>query len=213
MHNRVWNIRTRAAVAIAASVITLASGGTQAIASPAHAAASSSSPTINITQGQFELVLPNAQDGKSTKARPGDNVTAFHGFSTFKSITIQSQGFDLKGTIKGKLRSHDFKKMYQVYNLPSSSGWKLWVIDYKKDTSQSVLKQTFQQEQLIDVNIDIQFSVSAAALRGVSTLRIGFETMRLQLNGVTKDFTVVNGASGGAQDQNGDDVPVDFEPV
>jgi len=55
--------------------------------------------------------------------------------------------------------------------------------------------------------------VSAAALRGVSTLRIGFETLRLNFNGTTKDFTVVNGASGGAKDQNNNDVPVDFEPV
>ena len=130
-----------------------------------------------------------------------------------QNIVIQSQGFDLEGRIQGRLRTYNFKSLWQVYNLPSSSGWKVWSVSFKKDSSQSVLKETFRQEQLIDVNIDITFRVSAAALHGVSTLRIGFETLRLQLNGTTKDFTVVNGASGGAKDQDGDDVPIDFEPI
>jgi len=164
---------------------------------------------IDVTHGQFNAILPATR----TNGTAADDVTAFHGFSTFQSLTIQSQGFDLEGRIQGRLRSYNYKALWQVYNLPSSSGWKVWVLSFKKDTSQSVLKQTYLSEQLIDVNIDIKFRVSAANLRGVSTLRIGFETLRLNFNGTTKDFTVVNGASGGAKDQNNNDVPVDFEPV
>lgn len=211
MHRRAWKVRAQAAVAIAASIVAFAAGGTLAAAGPASA---SSAPAIDVSQGQFSLILPNAQVGKSARALAApDSVTAFHGFSTLRSITIQSQGFDLEGRIQGRLRSHNFKSLWQVYNLPASSGWKLWVLKYKQDSSQSVLKETFRDEQLIDVNIDIKFKVSAAALRGVSTLRIGFETLRLELNGTTKDFTVVNGDSGGGKDQNGNDIPVDFEPV
>ena len=214
MYSRAWKIRARTAVAIAASVMAMAAGAALAVASPASAAGSSSSPTIDITQDAFSLIVPNAQVGKSTKAlAAADSVTAFHGFSTFKSIKIQSQGFDLEGSIKGTLRSHNFVSLWQVYNLPKSSGWKVWTVSFKKDTSQSVLKETFHQEELIDVTIDIRFRISAAALNGVSTLRIGFETLRLQLDGETKDFTVVNGDSGGAKDQNNNDIPVDFEPV
>jgi hypothetical protein len=214
MHNRAWKIRARTAVAIAASVMAMAAGGTLAATGPASAAGSASAPAINVAQDQFSLILPDARAGKSTSALAApDSVTAFHGFSSFRSITIQSQGFDLEGRIQGRLRSHNFKSLWQVYNLPASSGWKVWVLNYKKDTSQSVLKETFHEEELIDVNIDIRFKVSAAALRNVSTLRIGFETLRLELNGTTKDFTVVNGDSGGGKDQDGNDVPVDFEPV
>ena len=214
MRNRAWKIRARAAVAIAASVMAMAAGGTLAVASPASAAGSKSSPAIEVTHGQFNLILPNARVGNSTRAvAADDSVTAFHGFSTFKSIKIQSQGFDLEGTIQGTLRSHNFVSLWQVYNLPKSAGWKVWSVSFKKDASQSVLKETFHQEELIDVTINIKFKVSAAALNGVSTLRIGFETLRLQLDGETKDFTVVNGDSGGAKDQNGGDIPVDFEPV
>ncbi|GGQ61344.1 hypothetical protein [Couchioplanes azureus] len=213
MHDRAWKIRARAAVAVAAGVLALVAGGAQAAASPAGAADSSSSPAIQITQSPFELVLPGAQAGKSAKVPADGSVTAFHGFSTFRSIKIESQGFDLEGRIQGRLRSHNFESLWQVYNLPSSSGWNLWVLKFKQDTSQSVLKETFHREELIDVNIDIRFRVSAAALRNVSTLRIGFETLRLELDGETKDFTVVNGASGGGRDQNGNEVPVDFEPV
>jgi len=212
MHTRAWRACARAAVAITVGALALAAGGMQAVASPAGAASSSGSTVINLTNGEFNLIVPNAGVGRSTKLADS-NVTAFHGFSTFKSVTIQSQGFDLEGTIHGRLRTYDYTSLWQVYNLPSSSGWSAWVFNFKHDTSQSVLKETFRDEQLIDVNIDIKFKVSAAALRGVSTLRIGFETLRLQLDGTTKDFTVVNGASGGAKDQNNNDVPVDFQPV
>jgi len=210
MNNRAWKACTRAAVALAVSAMTLAAGGTAASAAPAGAVGAPNSAAIDVSHGPFNLILPNSRIGHSTAA---DEVTAFHGFSTFQSLTIQSQGFDLEGRIQGRLRSYNYKALWQVYNLPSSSGWKVWVVSFKKDTSQSVLKQTYLSEQLIDVNIDIKFRVSAANLRGVSTLRIGFETLRLNFNGTTKDFTVVNGASGGAKDQNNNEVPVDFEPV
>src|SRR5690349_17806536 len=157
MHNRAWKVRARAAIAIAASIMALAAGGTLAAASPAVAAGPSSAPTIDVSQGQFSLILPNARVNGAGKLAAADNVTAFHGFSTLRSITIQSQGFDLEGRIQGRLRSHNFKSLWQVYNLPASSGWKLWVLKFKQDSSQSVLKETFRDEQLIDVNVDIKF--------------------------------------------------------
>ena len=206
MRNPMWRVVARTMAAITASVMA----GALALAGPAHATGSPSSPVIDLTNGQFNVILSNPRVAKLAAA---DNVTAFHGFSSMQNIVIQSQGFDLEGRIQGRLRTYNFKSLWQVYNLPSSSGWKVWSVSFKKDSSQSVLKETFRQEQLIDVNIDITFRVSAAALHGVSTLRIGFETLRLQLNGTTKDFTVVNGASGGAKDQDGDDVPIDFEPI
>jgi hypothetical protein len=209
MYNRAWRKCARTAVAIVLSAMALVAGETAASAGPVGA---SSSSTIDVTNGQFDLILPDVQAGRSTVLADGQ-VTAFHGFSSLRSLKIESQGFDLEGTIKGRLRSHNFESLWQVYNLPKSSGWKVWVASFKKDSSQSVLKETFRDEQLIDIEIDIKFKVSAAALRGVSTLRIGFETLRLQLNGTTKDFTVVNGASGGGKDQNNNDIPVDFEPV
>lgn len=210
MRHRAWRVCARTAVAIATSVAALAVGGTLAVASPASATGSPSSSVIDITNGQFAVILSDARVGKLAAA---ENVTAFHGFSTMQNLTIQSQGFDLEGRIYGRLRSHNFTSLWQVYNLPKSAGWKVWALSFKKDASQSVLKETFRREQLIDVTIDIKFRVSAAALHGVSSLRIGFETLRLQLDGTTKDFTVVNGASGGARDQDGDEVPIDFEEL
>ncbi|WP_206793913.1 hypothetical protein [Amycolatopsis sp. MtRt-6] len=210
MRNRAWKTCTRTAVALAVSALTLTTGAAVASAAPAGTVAQSSAAALDVSHGRFDLVLPDARTARTVA---DDEVTAYHGFSTFQSLTIQSQGFDIEGRIQGRLRSYNFKSLWQVYNLPSSSGWKVWVASFKKDTSQSVLKETFRSEQLIDINIDIKFKVSAANLRGVSTLRIGFETLRLNFNGTTKDFTVVNGASGGAKDQNNNDVPVDFEPV
>ncbi|MFE3175770.1 hypothetical protein ACFXPA_36440 [Amycolatopsis sp. NPDC059090] len=204
MENRAWKACARAAVAIAVGVLALTTGVTAASAAPR-------SSVIDVTQGPFDLVLANTGARAATPA--DDPITAFHGFSTFQKLVIQSQGFDLEGEIHGRLRSYNFKALYQVYNLPSSDSWKVWVFSFKHDSSRSVLKETYRNEQLIDVNIDLKFHVAAANLRGVSSLRIGFETLRLQFNGTTKDFTVVNGASGGAKDQNNNDVPVDFQQV
>jgi hypothetical protein len=210
MRNRLWR-PARNAVAVAVGIAAFVAGGALAVAGPASAAGSPSSSVIDISNGQFNVIVTNARVAKPAAAE--DNVTAFHGFSTFQNLTIQSQGFDLEGRIQGTLRSYNFESLWKVYNLPKSSGWKVWSVSFKKDTTQSVLKETFRREELIDLQIDIKFKVSAAALHGVSTLRIGFETLRLQLDGTTKDFTVVNGASGGAKDQDGDDVPIDFEPL
>jgi hypothetical protein len=211
MRNRLWRACARIAVAITASVVAVAAGGTLTAVSPASAASSSRTPVIDVTNGGFNVILSNPRVGGLAAAE--GNVTAFHGFSSFQKLTIQSQGFDLNGRIHGKLRSYDFKSLWTVYNLPKSSGWKVWSLSFKKDTSQSVLKETFRREQLIDIDIDIEFKVSAAALRGVSTLRIGFETLRLQLDGTTKDFTIVNPESGGAKDQDGKDIPIDFQEI
>jgi hypothetical protein len=210
--------RISAALAVAGAAFMLAAPATPAaaavVASPAGVAGSSSSPMIDVTHGQFNLIVPNARVGNSPTALAIENpITAFHGFSSLQTLTIQSQGFDLEGRITGRLRSHNYEAIYQVYNLPKASKWDLWGISFKKDQSQSVLKQTWGTSQLVDLNVDLSFRVAAADLRGVSTLRIGFETLRLTLNGTTKDFTVVNGASGSAVDQSGNDIPVDFEPI
>ncbi|MBB1158444.1 MULTISPECIES: hypothetical protein [Amycolatopsis] len=187
-------------VAIAVGVLALTAGAAAASASPAGGSA------LDAVHSRFDPV--------ARPAAPLDgDVTAFHGFSTLQNLVVQSHGFDLEGEIHGRLRTFNFKSLWQVYNLPSSDSWKIWVVSFKHDSSRSVLKEVFHSEQLIDVNIDVKFRVSAANLRGVSSLRIGFETLRLQLDGQTKDFTVVNGASGGAKDQNNNDVPVDFQQV
>jgi hypothetical protein len=204
--------RLSAVLAVASAAFVLAAPASAAtVASPAGAAGSA---TIDVTHGQFNRILPKARVGDSASALAIDNpITAFHGFSSLQTITIQSQGFDLEGRINGRLRSHNYEAIYQVYNLPRSSKWDLWGISFKRDTSQSALKQTWGTSQLVDLNIDLSFRVAAADLRGVSTLTIGFETLRLTLNGTTKDFTVVNGASGGAVDQSGNEIPVEFEPI
>jgi hypothetical protein len=207
MHSRAGKIRN--AVAVAAGVLALA-GGTLTGASPASAASPSSSTVINVTNDGFTILLSN---GRIANRAAAENVTAFHGFSSFKNIVIQSQGFDLEGTIRGTIRTHDYRAIYNVYNVPYSAGFSVWGTRFKADASRGVLKKTFEDSNTISLAIDMKFKVSAANLRGVSSLRVGFETLRLQVNGTTKDFSVVNGESGGAKDQNNNDIPVDFEEI
>lgn len=207
MRKRTWRITAGMTVAIAASIVTVLAGGAQAIASPATITPISQAPLSPVVSS-LQLRTSN---GYSVTADAG--VTAFHGFSTFKGIKIESRGVDIDGYITGKLRSYSFESLWKVYNLPKSSGWSVWVLNFKQDKSQSVLKETFRKEELQDIDVNMHFVVKADALRNVSFLRLGFETLRLQLDGQTKDFTVVNSASGGAQDQSGNNIPVDFQPV
>ncbi|MDR7277147.1 hypothetical protein [Catenuloplanes atrovinosus] len=205
MRSRAGKVRN--AVVVSASVLAL-TGGALTAPSPASAASPAEVSIINVTNDGFTILLPDNRAGSRVAT---ENVTAFHGFSSFKNIVIQSQGFDLEGTIRGTIRTHDYRALYDVYNLPYSAGFSVWGARFKADASRSVLKKTFEESNTVDVVIDIKFKVSAANLNGVSTLRVGFETLRLQVAGTTKDFTVVNGESGGAKDQNNNDIPVDFE--
>lgn len=168
----------------------------------------------------FTLMLPDVDFAESFLARhdflareADSKITAFHGFSTFKGIKIESSGFDVDGVIKGRVRSHNFVKLYEVYNLPSSSSWGVWALKFKADKTQSELKQTFQEEDEEDIYIDMRFSAKAKDLGGVSFLRVGFETIKLRLGGVEKNFTVANPASGGGRDEDNNEIPVDFEPI
>ncbi|MEU5694572.1 hypothetical protein [Actinosynnema sp. NPDC020468] len=140
-------------------------------------------------------------------------VAAFHGFSSFKGITIESSGFDLDGELDGTLTGYSYEAIYDVYNLKHSESWKAWVVSFKKDSSQDVLQKTFGETAQIKLHFRLGFHVKAKDLRGVARLRIGFETLRLTFNGTSKDFTVINGSSGGGKDQNDKDIPVEFEPV
>src|SRR5689334_6591157 len=82
MHRRAWSVCARAAVAIAAGVMALAAGGTAVSASPAGAAGAPSSSAIEVSNGQFNVILRDARAGRVAAGE----VTAFHGFSTLRSI-------------------------------------------------------------------------------------------------------------------------------
>lgn len=139
-------------------------------------------------------------------------VTASHSFRSFRAITIKSQGVDIEGTVKIQVRTFDYRILWQVYNLPSMSGWNEWVGKFSQDSSHTAVKQAIQTDVMIDIDVEIKFKVAASALEGVSTLRVGFETLLLQLDGTAMAFPVVNTASGGAKDQNNRTIPVEFEP-
>lgn len=171
-------------------------------------------------QEAYELILPDVELSTFVQAfdflakeEPDSKVTAFHGFSTFKGIKIESSGFDVEGTLKGTVKSCSFVRLYQVYELPSSESWGVWALKFKKDKTQSELKQTFSDEEPQDFSVDMKFSAKANVLGGVSLLRIGFETIKLKLAGVEKSFRVVNPASGSGRDEHGNEIPVDFEEI
>ncbi|WP_406629962.1 hypothetical protein [Amycolatopsis sp. WGS_07] len=207
MNNRAWKACTRTAAAIAVSVLALTTGAAAASAAPPG---SSPSSGIKVTHGRFDLVVPV---GRARPAAPAGEITAFHGFSSFQTFVLQSHGVDLDGTIEGDLWTYNYKALWQVYNLPSSDSWKVWGFRFSHDSNRSVLKNTYLNQEQHHFHVSAHFTIKAADMQGVSSLRIGFETLRLQLDGTTKDFTVVNSSSGGAKDDKDHDIPIHFDPI
>jgi hypothetical protein len=204
VRNRMWRFCARTVVATTVTAVTLG-GGALAFASPASAAVP---PIIKVTNGEFEIVLP---DGGVGTLAAEDDVTGSTGFGALVDIVIQPGDFDLEGEIHGTLRTYDFRSMWEVYTLDPSDGLDRWIDSFRSDSGQEVLKETLRQELELEVTIHLTFRVAAADLDGVARLRIGFDVLRLEFESDTKDFMILNEAGGGAKDQDGNDVPVDME--
>jgi hypothetical protein len=209
VRNRMWRFCARTAVAITATAVTL--GGAVAIASPATAA---DLPAVEVTNGEFEIILPGAGAGAQMAQ---EAVKGSTGFGSLTNVTVESEGFDLEGEINGRLRTYDFRSIWEVYNLSQSSGISVLIPIFSSKSNSTELKETFRREQEVELNLNISFRIKAADMQGVSRLKIGFQILRLEFEGDIKDFMVLNGASGGAQDQDSDFVPidmdVDFQPI
>lgn len=163
----------------------------------------------------FALVVP--QRANLETALVGgehDKIEVYSGQRAVKNygITVQGSGAWAKGRIAGSIQAYDYEALYQVYNVPSSRSVDYWFVKYRQDVSQGELKKTFESSQTTTLNYSLEFEIQGNDF-GVSSVLITYQVIRLQLDGVTKDFVTTNSDNSGAVNPDGSTYPGGFKPV
>jgi hypothetical protein len=156
------------------------------------------SPTYH-PMDEEEALLGGA--GNSTT---NEQITAATGYTKAQQYGIGAtgSGSTVYGTITGTLKSNEYKKIYKVYNVPSSksSGW--WVFKYQSDTNRGELKQTFNDSKEIDQDYTLNFSITGNDY-GINQIYVYYGTIQLKYKKLTKQYVVTNPASASAADPSG----------
>ncbi|MEM7218011.1 MAG: hypothetical protein AAF515_06570 [Pseudomonadota bacterium] len=164
------------------------------------------------------LVVPHHHvlEGHVLAATTGDHqkIQAYSGTKAIKNygITVQGSGVTGQGEVSGSLVTYDYKALYDVYNLKQSDHRKYWFVSYSKDTSHDELKKTFEKSKTLTTNYDFKFTIQGNDY-GVNSVFITLEVIRLEMDGVTKDFVVNNSSSLGANNADGSAYQGEFKAV
>jgi hypothetical protein len=143
-----------------------------------------------------------------------DNLQVYRGKSIAKrfGVGVIGSGASAKGKISGTYKGYDYQAAYQVYNLPSSTSAKYWFITYSKSTDNSELRKTFENENTTNLNYELEFTLTGND-RGITSVFIYYEVIRIKFNGETKDFVATNPQSSGAVSPDGSPYPGGFTPI
>lgn len=144
--------------------------------------------------------------------QPDSRIIDYHGTVYVHKLRIEAVNAEVEGKINGKLSSFDYRSIYDVYNLDHSDGYEQWISEFKKDSNQDGLRIANAGSSQIQAAIDIKFTIKPLVDR-IASIAIGFETLRLQVNGTVKDYIISNPRSGSGMGSNGNRYPVAFEPV
>ncbi len=150
----------------------------------------------------------------AASATSGEKVEAYKGFRSVSalSVTVEGPGSWAKGRIKGRIETYEWEKIYQVYNLPKSESADYWFINYRKDSSQSELKETNGKTVTQGYDVDFEFSIEGNAF-GITSVLVGYTAIRLDYEGTTKIYTIPNPPSAGAVTPDGAPYPGGFKPA
>lgn len=122
------------------------------------------------------------------------------------------KGQSVKGQIAGSYTGYDYKALYKVYNLPPSTSAKYWFITYSRSSSTSELKKVNEESHTTSLSYDLEFELQGND-HGITSVFIYYETIRLKINGQTKDYVVTNPQSSGAVSPDGSPYPGGFTPI
>ncbi|WP_157571436.1 hypothetical protein [Kocuria rosea] len=182
--------------------------------------------TLELQQAGFGAALSGTMEGSQVRdvlADPAiaaliedtpDNLQVYRGKSVAKryGIGVQGSGAKAKGRISGTFTGYDYTRAYQVYNLPSNTSAKYWFITYSRSSNNSALKEVAGTANTTRLNYNLEFELTGND-RGITSVFIYFETIRLKFNGQTKDFVVTNPESSGAAAPDGTPYPGGFTPI
>jgi len=165
------------------------------------------------TPGQLDQMLADPDLANALEDTP-DNVQIYRGRTIAKrfGVAVQGSGARARGRITGAFITYDYTAAYQVYNLPRSTAAKYWFITYSRSSNNSELRKVAENSVTGRVNYDLSFELQGND-RGITSVYIFYEVIRMKLNGTTKDFVVANPQSSGAVTPDGAPYPGGFTPV
>ncbi len=177
--------------------------------------------SANIDEVTFNLALGNQHEANVQATNVLKDFLSDHGkIEVYKGeqviknygITVQGSGSWVKGTIKGTVKSYDYKALYSVYSLHDTQSTDYWFIKYKNDVSRDKLEKTFEESTTVPLDYSLKFRIQGNDY-GINSVFITFKVIRLKMNGMTKDYVVTNPASAGAVTPDGSKYPGGFEPI
>jgi hypothetical protein len=175
-------------------------------------------PTIPRTE-TYQLVAPQPQPqpriaARSAFATQASKVEVYRGLSQEKgfSISVRGSGTWVEGRVSGSITSYDYQALYQIYGLERSQSAGIWCFQWKNNSRTDELRKTFERVEQMTFNYDMGFRIQGNDY-GVNQFFVGFTTLRVDIEGQTKFFTVPNSASSGAQLPTGGQYPGGFEAI
>lgn len=176
------------------------------IATPQVAQASNSTQpapqAVQLAPSQMEMVFA------------AEDFTVYKGFQAVSkvNISVTGSGAWVSGKIAAKVSTCEYKALYEVYRLSKSEAAGVWFAKYRQEKRYDELKLVFEdsKKSAIDVNFDFRLQGND---RGITSVTMGFTVIRIDYQGQTKYFTVLNSASGEAQTPTGDSYPGGFELI
>lgn len=74
-------------------------------------------------------------------------------------VAVQGSGATARGRINGSYTGHDYRAVYQVYHLPTSTSARYWFITYSRSSSTSELRLVNEQQNTTSVSYDLTFEL------------------------------------------------------
>ncbi|WP_433256589.1 hypothetical protein ACQPYK_17925 [Streptosporangium sp. CA-135522] len=144
----------------------------------------------------------------------GSKIEVYKGFRKVTGATIDviGSGAWVEGTLTGDLTTYAHEEIYKIYNLKENESADYWFIKYQKEKDHDELKKAFEETTTQSYHFDFKYRLQGNDY-GITAVDLGFVTIRIDYEGMTKLFTVPNSASSRAKTNDGEDYPGGFEPI
>jgi hypothetical protein len=108
-------------------------------------------------------------------------------------VGVSGQSSVVRSNIKFEIDAHDFKKLYDVYNVSYDQPIKIWIDEYNKDKIK--LESFFEKEKLETASIRLKYELRSINNDGIDSLfpsSIYCDVLRLKMEKDYKDFLILN---------------------
>jgi hypothetical protein len=165
----------------------------------------------------FDLVVPFNELKNASIRDPSvhTDIKVYKGLQELNEFGVGAHGSGtfVKGHLEGTIISYDYKALYDVYHLTDyNQASKYWFVEYKKAVSHDELKKAHEDAKTTTVKAELDFTIQGNDY-DISTVFVYYQVIRLEVEGVKKDFVVTNPSSSEPRTPSGDPYPGEYAPV